>query len=350
MRIVGVLAVASAIAAGSVCRAGQTRDATSARLPEGDKGVAAKYPGDKGIEKDPAVVFAEPFDVASVDDLKKRWDSVKGPDIMSLSDDVPAGSSGRRSLLMTHVGGKGEGGHLYRRLLPGHEKLHVRFYVKFDPDCGPIHHFFHVGGYNPPTQWPQGGAGVRPRGNERFSTGVEPFGNAWQWDFYSYWMEMRGSPPRGQTWGNSFIRDPNVKAGRGKWTCAELMMKLNDVGDTNGEMALWIDGNLVGYLGKGFPKGKWTYDKFLRGEGGGAIRWNDAKGGPERFQVAAGGEPFEGFRWRSAEALKINFLWPLFYITKSPEGHVSKVWFDQIVASTEYIGPIQATTAGKRTQ
>ena len=33
----------------------------------------------------------------------------------------------------------------------------------------------------------------------------------WQWDFYSYWMEMRGSPPRGQCWGNSFIHDETFK-------------------------------------------------------------------------------------------------------------------------------------------
>jgi hypothetical protein len=33
----------------------------------------------------------------------------------------------------------------------------------------------------------------------------EPFGRNWTWDYYAYWNEMRGSPPRGQTWGNSFV-------------------------------------------------------------------------------------------------------------------------------------------------
>lgn len=319
-------------------------------LPEGNTGIAARFPGDKGIERHPDVVFAENFNVASLDDLASRWDQSKSRDIMSLSDDVPAGSGDKRSLLMTHVGGQGDGAHLYRRLLPGYEKLHVRFYVKFAPDCGPIHHFFHVGGYNPPTRWPQGGAGVRPRGHERFTTGVEPFGDAWRWDFYSYWMEMRGSPPRGQCWGNCFINDPAVKAERGKWVCAELMMKLNDVGDSNGEQALWIDGKLVGHFGKGFPKGKWTFDRFLKDQGGEAIRWNDAKGDRERFRVPEGGEPFEGFRWRNNEALKINFLWPLFYITKSPQGHVSKVWFDQIVAARDYIGPLAPAASARETR
>ena len=313
-----------------------------ARLPEGDNGLAARYPGGTGIAKDPGVVFVEDFEQPTLEELRTRWDEVKSAEIVSLADDLPQGSAGKRSLLLTHVGGRGDGGHLYRRLLPGYDKLHVRFYVKFDPDCGPIHHFFHVGGYSPPTRYPQGGAGQRPRGDDRLSTGVEPFGDSWVWDYYTYWMEMRGSPPAGQTWGNSFVRDPNLKVERGKWVCAEVMMKMNDpVAEHNGEMALWIDGRLVSHLGPGFPKGKWTYDKFLLKQGGGGIRWDDAKGGPERFTVAEGGEPFEGFRWRSDAKLNLNYLWVLLYITKSPEGHVSKVWFDDIVVGSEYVGPVQ---------
>ncbi|HUG93879.1 MAG TPA: nitrilase-related carbon-nitrogen hydrolase, partial [Planctomycetaceae bacterium] len=244
----------------------------------------------------------------------------------------------------------GDGGHLYRRLLPGYDKLHVRFYVRFDPQCAPIHHFFHVGGYRPPTPFPQGGAGQRPRGDERFSVGIEPHGNSWVWDYYAYWMEMRGSPPRGQTWGNSFIRDPQLAVARGEWICVETMITLNDVGDSNGELALWIDGKRVSHVGKGFPGGKWVYDRFLPGDGGGGVRWNDTRGGPEQFTVAAGGEPFEGFRWRRDERLKINFLWVLFYMTRAPEGHVSQVWFDDIVVATDYIGPLARPEQPERQQ
>ncbi len=311
-----------------------------AKLPEGSTGIAAKHPGDVGIATDSDVVFAEDFEDPSLSAVTARWESVAAAEILSLSPDVPAGSSGKQSLLMRHVGGQGTGGHLYRRLPPGYDRLHVRFYVKFDPDCGPIHHFFHVGGYNPPTPWPQGGAGQRPRGDERLSTGVEPFGADWRWDCYSYWSEMRGSPPRGQTWGNSFIRDPNLRVEKGTWTCVELMMKMNEVGDANGEMALWIEGKLVSHLGHGFPKGRWIFDKFTPGEGGESVRWNDQEARPERFQAPPDGQPFDGFRWRRDEKLKLNFLWVLLYITKSPRDHVSKVWFDQIVVAKQYIGPL----------
>jgi len=241
---------------------------------------------------------------------------------------------------MTHVGGAGHGAHLYRRLPTALEKMHVRFYVKFGRNCWPIHHFFHVGGYNPPTAWPQGGAGARPDGTKRFTVGVEPHGRSWTWDYYAYWSEMGGSPPRGQTWGNSFIRDPRHKVVRDRWICMELMLKLNQIGDRDGEMALWIDGEKVSHLGKGFPKGMWVFDKFLPNQGGESLRWNDATRSPVRSMVPEGGRPFPGFRWRDDEQLKLSFVWALLYITRASSGHESKVWFDNIVVATDYIGPI----------
>jgi predicted amidohydrolase len=322
---------------GNAPRAAKTgREAPEAR------GLSTKYPGDSGIASDPHVVFAENFESA-LDDLKKKWSSVDGRQIMSHSDDRPSASDGKHSLSMTHVGGKGTGGSLYRRFKPGYDRLFARFYVKFDPDCVPIHHFgTNIGGYYPPTPWPQGGAGLRPGGDKTFTVGVEPFGDRWVWDYYTYWSDMRGSPPSGQTWGNSFIRDPLLKVQRGKWTCVEVMVKTNTVGESNGELALWIDGKAVSRLGKGFPKGRWEFDKFNPGQGGEGVRWSDTKRGPEYFNVPEGGLPFEGFRWRTTKELDLNYLWVYLYITKAPAGHNSRVWFDDIVVATDYIGPIEA--------
>jgi predicted amidohydrolase len=304
-------------------------------------GLAAKYGGDREIAKDPKVIFAEDFEEPTLEAMTKRWENVRNPEIMSFASDVPEGG-GKQSLLMTHVGGKGDGGHLYRRLPKGYDQVFARFYVKFDNDCAPIHHFGTcIGGNTPPTPWPQVRAGEPPRGDKGFWTGIEPFGKSWTWDYYTYWCEMRGSPPRGQTWGNVFIRDPNLKVERGRWICVEVMVKMNDVGDTNGEMALWLDGKPISHLGKGFPKGKWVFDKFNPGEGGDSVRWNHQKGDRENFKTAEGGEPFEGFRWRTAKELNLNFVWAYLYITTAPPGHVSKVWFDDIVVATEYIGPIK---------
>jgi hypothetical protein len=310
---------------------------TPSRLPEGDAGIAAKYPGDVDIEQDEAVVFVERFD-GTLDEIASRWDEVKRQDLFTLSDDVPSGAASRQSLLITHTGGDGTGGHLYRRLLPGYKRIFWRFYVKLAADAGPLHHTPRIGGFNPPSRWPMGPAGQRPNGERNFRVGIGPhYGPEESWDFYAYWNEMRGSPPKGQTWGNSFLRNPDLSTPRDRWTCVEVMVKVNQPGERDGELALWLDGKLAGHFGRGFPQGTWLWDKFTRGHSGPGVRWNDDSGGREQIP---GDRPFEGFRWRTSEDLKINFVWMLLYITRAPEGHQSRVWFDHIVVAEDYIGPI----------
>lgn len=305
-------------------------------------GIANRYVGDRGIEDDPQVVFAENFEKSTVDIIGKQWDTVRDRDVMSLSSDVPAGSSGTKSLLMTQRAENGTGGDLYRVLGDGYDKLHTRMYVRFAEDCEPVHHFGTcVGGNNPATRWPSVKAGQPTNGDKSFWVGIEPFGKSWQWDYYAYWCEMRGSPPRGQTWGNSFIRDDTLKVQRGKWTCVEVMEKMNDVDTSNGELALWIDGRQVSHLGEGFPRGKWIFDKFYPGQEGDGVRWNPDKGDREHFKTASGGDPFDGFRFRTDEKLNLNFLWLYVYITKGTTGHANRVWFDDVVVATDYIGPLR---------
>lgn len=213
-------------------------------LPSGP-GLAAQYPGDAGIERDARVVQVEQFEQADITALAAQWESVGAKDTMSLSAEVPPGSAGKQSLLMDRS--KGPGGSLYRRLKNakggfGHDCIFARYYVKFSEDCGDLHHFGPcLGGNLPATPWPSVKAGLRTEGDKSFWSGIEPFGSSWRWDFYTYWCEMRGSPPRGQTWGNSFIRDPKLKVEKGRWICVEQMIRMNDVGDTNGEQALWLD-------------------------------------------------------------------------------------------------------------
>lgn len=306
-----------------------------------ERGIAAQYSGDVGIGKHPRVVFAENFEQPTLDAIASRWDTVRDREVMSLSNDVPPNSSGQQSLLMSQLAEKGTGGDLYRVLGDGYDKLYTRMYVRFAEDCEPIHHFGTcVGGNNPATRWPSVRAGQPTRGDKSFWVGIEPFGKSWQWDYYTYWCDMRGSPPRGQTWGNSFIHNDQLKVGRGEWTCVEVMVQMNDVGKSNGELALWIDGQQVSHLGKGFPHGKWVFDKFMPGQEGNGVRWNQTKGNREYFTTAAGGDPFDGFRFRTAEKLNVNFVWLYTYITKGTPGHSNRVWFDDVVVATEYIGPL----------
>jgi hypothetical protein len=327
---------------------------TTPPIPEGNTGIAIKYPGDMGIEKDPDVIFVESFE-GSVDEICSHWESVSGKPTMSKSKDVVPGSGGSESLLLTRVPGGTEGytdgGNLYRRLNNatggyGYEQVFFRFYMKFNAEHAPIHHYGSgLVGFRPTTPWAQGGAGERPNADARWSTQVEP-GTFDTWHFYSYWQGMGGSPPRGQTWGNTFEWDcPDRAVAREKWICLEVMVKMNDIGNSNGEQAYWLDGKLsrnaegkiTSYVGKGFPSvGTWIYDKFKPYASEQGITWDYEQG---RGVALAGGKPFPGFEWRSTPELNINAIWLYRYMSQ-PERRVSKVWWDHLVVATKYIGPL----------
>jgi hypothetical protein len=325
----------SAAAPGPAGRAGGAPSASS--TPQAARGIAAGYPRDAGIERDSRVLFAESFETGGIEEIGKRWGEISNKDgqVMAFSPNVPPSSAGKRSLQMTATFGENTGGHLYTRLPRDAEKAFARFYVKFAADAAYLHHFVTLGGYYPPTAWPQGGAGDRPRGDERFTAGIEPYGNYGRypapgaWNFYAYWPKMKGSAD-GRFWGNSLTPTQPALVPHDRWQCVEIMLKCNSAPDkSDGELALWLDGKPVMAIRPGTPRSNWTGMGFS--------------------VLDAGGEPFEGFRWRTDDRLKINFFWLLHYVTENAarQNHVenpnriNRVWFDDIVIATDYIGPIR---------
>ena len=267
------------------------------------EGIASKYPGDRGIAKDERILLHEDFETGRID--RTKWTTVKNEaEALAFASDVPPASSGTKSLLVTATLGKNTGGHLFRRFKPGAKRMHARYYVRFAEDCDRIHHFVRLGGDWPPVQWPTGGAGERPRGDDRFSTGIEPcagskeFAPPGAWHFYTYWCRMKRHGD-GRYWGSSFRPEPPVVPQRGRWYCVEMSVTCNTVGQADGRQAIWIDGRKVGDFG--------------------------------------------GFEWRTAEPLDCNFFLLMLYVTDRWTKHpVTRVWFDDVVVATEYVGPVKA--------
>ena len=61
-----------------------------------------------------------------------------------------------------------------------------------------------------------------------------------------------------------------------------------------------------------------------------------------------GGEPFEGFRWRTDTRLKANMISLSLYVTeramrrngvREPAGRTVRVLFDHVVVARRYVGP-----------
>jgi hypothetical protein len=80
------------------------------------------------------------------------------------------------------------------------------------------------------------------------------------------------------------------------------------------------------------PSGKWVKDHFDAGDG----------------------DPFQGFRWRTDDDVKVNVFWLLYYMENVFKGDgqfkpkstiaynpdAGTVWFDHVVIAKKYIGPL----------
>ena len=300
-------------------------------LPEG-VGLAAAFPGDRGIARHAAVLLAEDFESGELASLSKKWSDIsnKAGKPLALETDP---STGKRVLKITATLGQDNGGHLFTLLPRAAETLFARFYVRFEPDADYIHHFVWMGGHHPGTRWPNPQAGSKPQGDDRIAVGIEPYGDNGRfpapgaWNFYTYWHEMKKSGD-GKYWGASIAPETKpLVVPHGMWQCVEFMIKLNSAPEkSDGELALWLDGKLAMHIAPGVRRGPWTGLGFTL---------------PEQ-----GGVPFEGFRWRTSKDLLLNYFWLEHYVTpealrrnKSRLKPTNSVWFDDIVVATEYIGP-----------
>ena len=283
---------------------GENNLAAKSPLPSG-VGLAANYPADQGIGKHPAVIFAEDFESG---DFRKRWDSTRDQKGDVLSHIAPQDPRlGKQALRVTATLGQNTGGGL-TKWFQSADTLFIRFYCRFHEKCDYVHHFVTLRANRSlqgKDKWSGfGGAGLKPAGDERFSTALEPWGN-WgrhpapgRWNFYSYWHEMRKSPD-GKYWGNAFRPTDQPDIVKEGWICAEFMLKHNTPGKPDGEQAYWIDGVLQGH---------WA-----------------------------------GINWRSSPTLQANALTLETYITERwTKNPVNLVDFDNLVIAKSYIGPSPA--------
>ncbi len=306
----------------------------SSEQAEVEQGLAAKYPCDKGIESDPAVIFASGFE-----DGFEKWTRFRNRPVVKIVSDEAIVHSGSASAEITATRGKDSGGDVGYNLAAGVNQLYMRFYCRFHKDTVGVHHFVNMGG-NSKDYSPGGHAGQRPQGDKHFGTTIEPPNDKSSWLFYTYWHQMHSwenpdgrpnNPPDGDGrsfYGNNFVPEGQPSGlVREQWICVEFMTKLNAVGKSDGEQAFWINGKKMGHWRPGEPVGTWMRDMF-RTSG----------------QFNTDPKPFEGFSWRTDAELKINYVNLQWYVSErvAKEGQTDKniVYFDDVVLATEYIGPM----------
>jgi hypothetical protein len=96
--------------------------------------------------------------------------------------------------------------------------------------------------------------------------------------------------------GPEFVTRADITPELDRWYCYELMVQANTPGMRDGRISFWLDGELAG--------------------------------------------DFQNLRLRDVDTLKIDRFQLSLHIGQNPNGETKK-WYDDVVAATQYIGPIK---------
>jgi hypothetical protein len=289
-------------------------------LPEGGAGIAARFPGDKGIEKAPGVVFADDFEgYSSVAELSPKWDVLVNQTHLAIADESASRPGRGKSLEMT-IPRQGDplATGVARSLSHTETVIFLRWYQKFDAGWFVPTGSVHNGGSISSKYFDHGRAtpGVRADGRNKFLVNFENENSTGDapglMNVYVYWPEQASKwgdhfYPSGRvlpmsetrsgeaTFGAGFVARPDFSPQTGRWYCYEYMVKANTLGRRDGRIAMWIDGKLIG--------------------------------------------DFQNLRFRDVATLELDRVDLGVYIASNTK-RANRKWVDDVVAATSYIGPM----------
>ncbi|HET6557633.1 MAG TPA: hypothetical protein VFG54_09990 [Prolixibacteraceae bacterium] len=306
------------ISSGQPTSSGKDKVSSFTILPEGNNGIAASYPGDKGIASDKKVLFADDFESYQQPlEMDQRWDALYQRQLVGLTKDSAYVYAGKQSLQFTLPQQTAElSDGIDKILSAGQDVLFLRYYSRFHSPYDVIGSS-HNGSSISANYMDQGRAtpGIPANGTNKFLVNLEN----WRGDaetpspgylnLYVYHPEQRSeygdhffpdgivSPYTSKPYdfGSDFIPRPQIITPLDQWFCYEYMVQANTPGKRDGRIAVWVDGKLVA--------------------------------------------DFMNLRFRDIESLKIDRFGLSFHIKSNPRGEARK-WFDNVVAASSYIGPV----------
>jgi hypothetical protein len=292
---------------------GFAKPAYAERLPEGNSGIAARYPGDVGIGLDPAVIFADDFESYSTPvSLTDRWNEAYHTANMRLATEPGNYYSGRQALEFTvPQTGSEVSNNAIKYVSPERDVLFLRYYAKFDAGFNVLGSSHNGSTISAHYCCP----GVPADGYNKFLVNYEAWrgetatANPGKLNVYIYHPDQRDIwgdhfYPTGTVlpfssvpfnFGPEFVSRPDVIPVLGRWYSYELMVKANTPGLRDGRIALWLDGSLIA--------------------------------------------DFPNLRLRETTALKIDRFKIQLHVLSNTLG-VARKWYDNLVAATSYIGPM----------
>jgi PPE-repeat protein len=327
-------------------------NAGSAGMSGGASGetLSERYPGDAGLADDPAVLFFDDFEGGW-----GKWDAPTADTEYLFVEEGALANAGMHYLRSTVTTAQLEENQ-YISASPRFEfpervdRMFWRFHVRF-PVLAPN-----------PHHWVRVAAGDESYSSSGLANTVPPGDGGFWFDldanlddvfnFYVYWHAMRsGNCNDGTTtpgcagdqgadyhYGNTFRPLNQVGFSRDAWFCVEMEGQVNQVGESDGRLALWVNDALVGEFGAGYPDGTWLRDQFHQG-------------GCE-FSSCTDPVPFEGFEFRTDAEVRFKGIFLDAYYERDTsadkrtelEGRgltvsdEQTILYDDIVVATERIG------------
>jgi hypothetical protein len=290
--------------------------AGAAPLPEGNTGIAARYPGDAGIASDPQVLFADDFEsYTNASGLTSRWSNMFQSANLRISTESGRFFGGGKAIELTlPVQTQEVSNAIVKRLSPERDVLFLRYYAKLDTGFNIVGSSHNGRSISAHYCCP----GVPADGYNKFLASYE----AGRWDnvtpnpgylnLYLYHPQQRDIwgdhfyptgrvIPFDQTpynFGPEFVARPDIAPQLGRWYAYELMVKANTPGQRDGRIAMWLDGKLIA--------------------------------------------DFPNLRLRDTTALKIDQFTIDLHARSNPS-NVARKWVDNVVAATSYIGPTSSS-------
>ena len=301
-----LLAAFGANAAGSTLQ--------TAPLPQGNTGIASRFPNDTNIGSDPDVIFADDFEsYTSPSNLTTRWNQAYHLQNLNIETAAANVFRGSKSLGMTVPTLNGEVSNTaLKDVNPTLDVLFLRYHAKYDAG-------FNVRGssHNGSTiQSKYSGPGIPANGTNKFLVSYE----AGRWDaasepnpgklnVYIYHPEQRSNYgdhffPNGDVmpntsipgnFGPEFVARTNVTPELGRWYEFEVMLRANTPGIRDGRITCWMDGEVIA--------------------------------------------DFTNLRLRDIDTLQIDRIGLSLHFGDNSSRETRK-WYDNVVAATAYIGPL----------
>jgi hypothetical protein len=275
---------------------------TQAQGPQ--QGIAAAYRADKGIERNPEVLFADRFEVS---DWMTRWSSYNKNSTTEVVADDADNRFERldgKALKVTVQKGKvlGLTAH-YRfdqRPEGEPEAMYFRYYLRFGENWNPTLEGGKLPGFS--GTYNRGGWGGRKSNGTngwsargtffRWRDHDSPLNNRRGIGSYVYYADMPAI--YGSTWG--WNEGPTGMLEKNHWYCVEQYVRMNTPGKKDGVLRAWIDGQLA-------------FEKV-------------------------------DMRYRDVPDLKIESLWMnVYHGGTTPAGEDLTLYIDNLVIARQYIGP-----------